>query len=108
MTKNKLASRNKMIEYFHDVTGLSYSKCREILKRNKWDILTVFDMNTLADVMISVIEPLYDVFKNLSECVTEAINNIDWQQFKKALEEATLEELEEAQKEDDEDDRCSI
>lgn len=100
MTKNKLASRNKMIEYFHDVTGLSYSECREILKRNKWDILTVFDMNTLADVMLSVVEPLYEVFKNLADCVAEAINNIDWQQLKKAIEEA--------QKEDDEDDRCSI
>ena len=102
MTKNKLASRNKMIEYFHDVTGLSYSECREILKKNKWDILTVFDMNTLADIMLSVMEPLYEAFKNLADCVAEAINNIDWQQLSEAIKEA--------QKEDDEDvgDRYSI
>lgn len=96
--KNKKASRNKMIEYFHDVSGLPYSKCREILKKNKWDLLTVFDMNTLADVMLSVMEPLYEAFKNLADCVAEAINNIDWQQLSEAIKEA-----QEAQKEDNED-----
>jgi len=102
LTKNKLASRNKMIDYFHDVSGLSYSKCREILKKNQWDLLTVLDMNTLADVMLSVMEPLREAFRNLAESVNEALNKVDWQQLSEAIKEA--------QKEDDEDvrDRYSI
>lgn len=56
----------------------------------------------MTDVMLSVMESLYEAFKNLADCVVEAINNIDWQQLSEAIKEA--------QKEEDEDvgDRYNI
>ena len=34
----KLRSRNKKIEYYHEVSGFSFSICRRDLKDNYWDL----------------------------------------------------------------------
>lgn len=85
-------SRNKMIKFVHETTGLSYRECRRRLKECNWDVLKASGIETTADKIL-------DVFTDLSEAITIFVNSvvdslasliksIDWQAVAEAVIEA--------------------
>ena len=72
-------SRNKDIEVYHKISGLSYKECRANLKANHWDLVkvllpelsvdlevlnnTIVDLEVLNNTMKAVVQILGDCFE---------------------------------------------
>ena len=62
-------SRNKDIELYHKISGLSYKECRANLKANHWDLVKVLlpelsvDLEVLNNTMKAVGKILGDCFE---------------------------------------------
>ena len=62
-------SRNKDIEVYHKISGLSYKECRANLKANHWDLVKVLlpelsvDLEVLNNTMKAVVQILGDCFE---------------------------------------------
>lgn len=92
-------SRNKMIKFVHETTGLSYGECRRRLKECNWDVWKASGMETVADKILDVLPDFSEaiaIFINaVADSITSIINSIDWQALSEAVIEAqrNLEEI---------------
>lgn len=77
-------SRNKDIEFYHKVSGLSYKECRANLKAAHWDLGAVFfpkllvlaeSCKAIVQILAESLDAVSDVCKNLSNALREAVMN---------------------------------
>lgn len=86
MRRRKELSRNKTIKIMHSATGLSYKKCRALLKANNWDLSKACGLDLLstrieqlkqsvAENLLTVIDKAVETIKNYVNILCECINN---------------------------------
>lgn len=76
-------SRNKIIAFVHDFTGLPYSVCRARLKACKWDMWVACGipdvsaiLATLPDVMNTLNEAIADLAENTGKALITLAENL--------------------------------
>ena len=76
-------SRNKDIEFYHNVSGLSYKECRANLKAAHWDLGAIFFPNlsalsesckAIVNILSDSLDAVSDVCKNMASDLREAVN----------------------------------
>ena len=77
-------SRNKDIEFYHNVSGLSYKECRANLKAAHWDLGVIFfpklsafaeSCKAIVNIMSDCLDAVSDACKNMSSALREAVMN---------------------------------
>lgn len=82
-------SKNKIIKFMHDETGLSYKECRKRLKENKWDLVRAMGYGEalekiasltqeLSKSLASAVNAMVDATKKIAQSFADTINSIDW------------------------------
>lgn len=88
-------SKNKIIKFMHDETGLSYKECRKRLKENKWDLVKAMGYGEDFEKIISLISEfskglasaanaMVDATKKIAQSFADTINSIDWSAIRQA------------------------
>ena len=86
MRRRKELSRNKTIKIMHSATGLSYKKCRALLKANNWDLSKACGLDLLStrieqfkqsfvENLLPVIDKVDEAIKNFANILAEYNNN---------------------------------
>lgn len=78
-------SRNKMIKFVHETTGLSYGECRRLLKKYDWDVWKASGMESVLDTFLESMKPLIEACTALANSMAEAIGSIDWSAIAEAI-----------------------
>lgn len=82
-------SKNKIIKFMHDETGLSYKECRKRLKENKWDLVRAMGYGEALEKIVSLtqelskslasaVNALVDGTKKITQSIADTMNSIDW------------------------------
>ena len=83
-------SKNKIIKFMHDETGLSYKECRKRLKENNWNLLRAMGYGEALEKIVSLtqelskslasaINAMVDSCRQLALAVADAISKTDLQ-----------------------------
>lgn len=86
-------SRNKMIKFVHETTGLSYGECRRRLKESNWDVwkATGIEETSLLDDFAEAIGNTVNLIVDAMESLVTSILNIDWREVADACNKMTKE-----------------
>lgn len=105
--KNKPMSKNQKVEYMHNVTGLSYKKCRSLLKANDWDLFKAMGFDdilekisnlakSIGEILRPAIEAMYESCKRMAKDIAKVLSEIDWKEIAeeaKKMKEAEIQDL---------------
>ena len=100
-------SKNKIIKFMHDETGLSYKECRKRLKENKWDLVRAMGYGEALEKIVSLTQELskslasavnamVDATKKMAQSIADKMNSIDWPaviEEAKKMKEAEIQDL---------------
>lgn len=93
-------SRNKMIKFVHETTGLSYGECRRLLKKYNWDVWKASGMESaLYTILEESLSNIAEAITGLLDAVVDTLKGIDWQ----AIAEAVIEAQRNLEENNDED-----
>lgn len=69
-------SRNKDIQYMHEMTGLPYSVCRKKLKENHWDLFEAMGYGDALALLSKTLESLTPTIQDALDTISVAVTNL--------------------------------
>lgn len=86
-------SRNKDIQFLHQVTGWTYKECRRKYRENGYDLWKTLPfnsqrMNEILEASKQAIEALSMSVQQVCDTLKTAIMSVDWQKLVQAAKEA--------------------
>ena len=80
-------SKNKDIEFLHQVTGKSYKECRQLYTLYHGDIYAAsgLDVTSVLDSILKITDAITETFNKIADGIRKAVDSIDWDAVNEAF-----------------------